>query len=231
VRLVLLVALVGGSVFAQEFPPSPPPLTQAPEGPEVAAEVAPDAGVPAPKPARWSRVTASASGVVSGWSSWSAGVEVGLGAQLGTPSAGERPREVEGLVVAPLLELSGARLAGALCGGPGFCGDRWTLGAGLRLGHARGLHQDDGSVWVRRHFFGELSVHGVYVNVPPAPLVGRQRWFEAALRARAGALVNTAALTGKSVGFVIHVSAFFEWLAFQPRTTGPQIGFALGVAL
>jgi hypothetical protein len=195
------------------------------------------------RPAAWNRASASAEGVLSGFRDFYAGVEVFAAGVKGTlevvesaPDAFDprlRRRDVRGWLLVPGVLGLWSRLSGPVCAGSDFCGERWGAGGAVRFGHATGIAFNDGSVQLTRFLFGQATVQGVFVTVPPAPLTRGSRWGELVLRASFGVQLNTA--TGRqrtrAGGIVVQLSGFFEYLFFNPVGAGPQLGLTLGVGL
>lgn len=225
-------AVDAGAPGLQSAPP-PPPLMEAPVVPPAPAEVAATPTPPAEP--KWSRLTASVAGTLSGRKEFTAGFEVFAGAVFGTPqpvdaSATAWPREVAGWVVVPGLIGGWSRVSGPVCAGSGFCGQRWTGGASVRVGHATGASEVDGHVALKRLFFGEASAQVGAVNVPPAPLTIGSRWVEGVVQLRGGVQLGTA--TGQRAArtaLLVHLCGLVEYLAFNPVGQGVQFGVVLGV--
>jgi hypothetical protein len=175
-------------------------------------------------------------GLLSGLRDFYVGVEVSLAAvvRLSGPNLLDAQRQVDGWLLTLGADLLGGRISGALCAGSDFCGDRWAGGATARVGHATGFAARDGSVGVRRFWFGGVSAHVGYVSVPPAPLVAGSRFFEGIFRLKAG--VEASAAGGASSralrAVVMRVQAFIfgEVITFAPVPRGFQLGAAVGVS-
>lgn len=206
-------------------PPSPPPLFTAPAPSPSPAPVTPLA------PPRWPTIALSAVGVLAGWRNFYAGFEGSAGTVLGTPTL-TKAREVAGWSFVPSLDAAWSRLSGPVCAGSDFCGDRWGGGATLKIGHAVGTARDDGEVRVGRFVFGGLSVHGMLVNVPPAPLTQGSRWGELVIRARVGVQLSLASGASRQARtLAVQLSGFGEGLFFNAVGDRFQLGVALGVVL
>lgn len=214
-------------------PVSPPPMPVAPL--ESAPVPAPEVSRGPAKDPRWARATLSAVGLLSGWRNLYAGVEVSLAAVF--PLSGPQvvdgaQRKVEGWLSTVGADVLGGRISGPLCDGSDFCGDRWAFGASARVGHASGYAAHDGSVGLRRFWFGGLTAQAGYVSVPPAPLVAGARWFEGVFRLKGGVEASTAGpLTRSPRAAVVLVQAFVfaELIVFAPVPRGFQLGAAVGV--
>lgn len=209
---------------------APPPVSAPPLLPSP--QPAPSQPVVLREP-RWAKVALSAVGVLAGWRDLYAGLELFIAPTFGTPQLTSDTRDVAGWQWMPGLEVAWSKLSGPVCAGSDFCGERWGGGATLRVGHAVGLAAPDGDVRVRRLLFGGVSVHGMFVNVPPAPLTQGSKWGELVLRARFGVQVGTAPVSATSNrgGFTVHLSGFAEGLIFNAVGDRFQLGVALGVAL
>lgn len=220
--------------------PTAPPLVNVGEAPPAAFPPAPSPRTtarrvtPTTQPPRWNIVTGTAAGVIAGLRDWYTGFELFGGVQLGTPevtSTQPHARLVEGWVWSPGVIGLWARTSGTVvCGGTDFCGTRWSGGAAMRAGHASGEAAVDGTVSIRRLFFGELSAQLATVNLPPAPLVPGTSWLEGVFRFRIGTNVNLSSVRTNS-WLVLHVSAFVELLTFHRSSSGVQIGAAFGASL
>jgi hypothetical protein len=225
---------------APEASPPTPPLLPAPEA-DVPPEPQPALVFPATpvvlKEPRWSRATLSAVGLISGLLDLYVGVEVSLAAVFsltGPPIVtDEKTRQVEGWLVTVGGDFLGGRVSGRLCAGSDFCGQRWAGGATARIGHATAYAARDGSVGLKRFWFGGLSAQAAYVSVPPAPLVAGSQWVEGVLRLKAGLEASTTpALTRAARAAIIQVQVFVfgEYIAFAPVPRGFQLGAAVGVS-
>lgn len=220
------------AVLARTPPPLPPaPLTSAPfvttPQPPAVTEEGP------PKDPRWSRATISIAGTLAGRKEFAAGVEVFAGVVFGAPQVSAEAsalREVAGWIVVPGVTGAWSRLSGPVCAGSDFCGQRWTGGASVRIGHATGTSPSDGQVALRRFFFGELSAQVGGVNVPPAPLTVGSRWAEGVFQLRGGVQLGTGPRNRRSQSnLLVHLCGLVEYLAFNPVGQGVQFGVVLGV--
>jgi hypothetical protein len=185
-----------------------------------------------PKPPRWPSWSLLMSFVLSGRTHLYLGLEGGIHAIVGLspPEVKGPERQVEGWLLAPGIELLGARVWGPICAGTSGCGERWAFGGVLRAGHVKGFAPPDGPVRLSRYVFVGLGAHAATVAVPPAPLAAGSRWFEAVVRLKVGVEINTAPASARSkaAGFLIQASAFGEYLAFG-ELPGPQIGATVGL--
>ena len=232
-RGLLLVTVCSGPAFAQveEFPLPPfefdagvssaPPLPQ-PEPPPVAAKP--------PPPPFWTG-GGSASLNFSALRDYSLGGEVTLLTTVwGTPAPSEEePGHVEGFLFQVGVQGDYARSGGPVCRGTPFCATRFSGGAALKGGWARGLPGlSDHATRTQTMYFAQLDVLLSHFDIESAPLAPGLKTWELVTRLRLGLHFIAPANRLTSAGVAFLVAAVIEAIPVSAGTQGVSFGASVG---